>query len=112
MALDRIIRWKKRPDDIQPGQSRFALFVCDYFGEQIACSWQTDRWFITLPGKPTWPFASLGINGPPLQSERWIEVWIGKDSVDVMTRMQDHFTNSVAEGLAAAIAQFWGGERE
>jgi hypothetical protein len=44
--------------------------------------------------------------------ERFIEVYVADDNVDVMTRQADEFTNALAEGLASLIARKFKGKRE
>src|SRR5437667_6692563 len=69
--------------------------------------WSRNRWFVTLPGKPE----SMR-HRPAAHEERWFEVFIGTDSVDVITREADEFTNVVAEGFAKRIARMLDGKME
>lgn len=46
-------------------------------------------------------------NGSP--RPRWIEVWLGDDCIDVMTRQADDFTWWIAYDIANKIARFWSG---
>jgi hypothetical protein len=44
--------------------------------------------------------------------ERWFEVWVGQDCIDVITRMMDEVTNNIAQGFAKLCARWWEGEIE
>jgi hypothetical protein len=46
---------------------------------------------------------------PERERLRWLEVWENKDRtcLDVMTRLQDEFTNSLADGLIEVFRRFW-----
>lgn len=87
------------------------LFLEDLFQGMGKIS-QTGSWFtVSLPGKPSNPFQRLVEKPrPENQDERWIEVWVSSDSVEIMTRLQDTITNIIASGLASTIARFWEGE--
>ena len=39
------------------------------------------------------------------KKERFFEVWIGKDNIDVITRFADEFTNVVANGFSELVAR-------
>lgn len=60
------------------------------------------RWFATMPGPPE----------HTLDNERWFEVYIGSDNLDVITRQSDNFTNAVAAGFAERCARVFGGRLE
>jgi len=80
------------------------------------------RWIITLPGQPSFPFKRICEVPDPFsnhflchQKKRWFEVYVGslKDKktpgIDVITRMQDEFTNNIAEGYAKLVARYYEG---
>jgi hypothetical protein len=46
------------------------------------------------------------------ESERWIEVYVGDDNIDVITRRCDDITNVIAEGFAKLCARHWQGRLE
>lgn len=48
----------------------------------------------------------------PKDRPRWIEVWLSKDNLLVMTRSADEITNDIAAGLARIFARFWKGKYE
>lgn len=117
MALDRFVNFgadsaPRRRDDIE------ALLV-DYFdAAATSVSWERDRFFVHLVGK-TSPALARQHDVPdwyryvePERATRWIEVWLGEDCIDVMTRNQDELTNDLAAGLARLIARFWRGKLE
>lgn len=75
------------------------------------------RWTVLLPGKPR--SALQGVKGalrrPLPDDERWLEVYHQqgkKPYVDVITRAQDDFVCSLADGLVAVFARFYGGRVE
>lgn len=61
---------------------------------------------IKLSGRPShfqyeiakYPLSELGY-----PADRWIEFWFYGDSAGITTRMQDDYTNTLAEGLANFI---------
>jgi len=122
MAHDRFVRWKNR----RPSDADLRDVLTDYLGgcgaeiEEQAQPESPHPWFfITLPGKPTFPFGRLAemVGSPRAEAmtectERWFEVFVADDYVDVITRRGDEFTSVVARGFAALCARFWGGEME
>lgn len=103
MARDVVIRWKEKPTKKQIG-----YVLRDFFnGAATEIRWKKDRWFITLPGKPKKALGRVvDFDFPCRDDERWIEVWPdpkGK-SLYLMTRMQDHYTNALVDGMAKLIA--------
>jgi len=111
MALDRIIRFDKpfKP----PTRMELTTLLADYFQGIGGASWDKDRFFVTLPGRPCYALGRLAkIPFSELPEQRWIEVWKDRTSVDVITRTADDITNALAEGLAEIIARFWQGARE
>lgn len=114
MALDRFIYWNERRATPQ----QIEMLLHDYLGGIGELCWDKDRYYVTLPGKPTFPFKHLeptmvgAIENAESQRERWIEIWFGDDCLDVITRQTDHFTNDIAKGLAEMIANYWEGRLE
>ena len=117
MAFDRIVYWK---DKAPPRDAIEKLTRC-FFGEAAQVEWSENRLVCTLPG--TISPALRGQEGLPenrvhiyewehqQKRERWVEVWCGSDTVDVITREQDEFTAVLADGLSATLARFFKGER-
>lgn len=106
MASDRFIRW----GEDRPTKEQIQFVLEDYFGSAAEVKWDKDRFYVTLPGKPSFPFRRIVpdmARAAETQDERWIEVWMNEDSLDVMTRMMDHYTNDLARGLTAVIANYW-----
>ena len=115
MAQDRLIRWGAK----RPARADLGAALEDYLGgiaESVA--WREDRWFAVLKGTTRDPFRR--VEHPPVSrypeelqnAERWIEVWIGDSSIDVITRMQDEITNRIADGFAALCARHWNGKED
>lgn len=113
MALDRFVYWEsERPTQEEVGQ------VCeDYVKGLGAVEWNDpqSRFYIHLTGAYSCPQdrAKGGRFARPAPEPgfegRYIEVWIGEDCLDIMTRHQDDVTNAIAEGLAKFFARFWKG---
>jgi hypothetical protein len=117
MASDWFIYFEG--DAVGPTVDELGSVLRNFFGEGTTTKieWVADqsRWYVNLPGKPSHPYADfIDTEGRHRDDERWIEVWRDKDdgTVDVMTRMQDRYTNVLADGLARVIAQYWKGRLE
>lgn len=112
MAADRFI-WFKGDAKVPPKKDIESVLT-NFFGEAAKVEWVDGRFYATLQGKPTQPFAGLGLTGRlfPPDMERWIEVYVAKDNIDVITRQADTYTNVLADGVAKLFAHFWQGELE
>lgn len=115
MALDRFVRWR----DDRPNLSQVERVLQNFFGGAAEIRWGTDRFFVTLPGVRTFPFNGLGNPREASEAERsaedpvrMIEVWMDHNCLDILTRQQDEYTNSLAHGLAQMFARYWQGEVE
>jgi hypothetical protein len=111
MALDRFVKFGAR----RPSKEEVGLVLRDFFGPEAAkVEWEGDRFYVSLPGKNSFPFASLPDGGwnPFEGHERWIEIFVNDKQFDVITRLADEYTNVIAEGLAKMFARFWDGELE
>jgi hypothetical protein len=115
MACDRFVYFRK---DV-PSRERVQKILENFFGGCGTLSGSSNHpswWTIVLPGKPTSPFEGLpdGHRHPTFGNEtRWIEVILqveGGASLNVLTRVQDEFTNAIADGLARAFARFYQGK--
>lgn len=120
VALDRFVYWQT---SARPSRDDLQHVLEDYIDESGIISWETDRFFIKLVGRHSEAWrrcehkdmdaASLRLASARYRAEdRYIEVWIGFDCVDVMTRMADDFTNGVAARLAELLARLWDGKVE
>jgi len=111
MALDRFVYWKKKK---RPSRKKVKTLVEDFFkGLSLEITEQDNSLYILLPGKPHSPWARLLPSiGKEIQKERWIEVYIDTHYVDVITRLGDHITNVLAEGLTQLLAQYLDGRCE
>ena len=116
MASDRFI-WFKGEHKV-PSKDDVESVLKNFFGEGTATlSWGEGRFYATLPGTPSFPFRELpdALRDPfegEGDRERWIEVYMDTDNIDVMTRGMDEYTNVLAEGIAGMIARYWQGELE
>ncbi|MFH1098799.1 MAG: hypothetical protein V1723_02685 [Candidatus Uhrbacteria bacterium] len=114
MALDRIVYWKSR----RPTNRQIRMLLGDFFRGAAGIGWsgKGGRWSVCLPGRPSSPMRRVApkIAGPDeyFDRERWIEVFPGGSSVDVITRCADDYTNGIAERLADVIARCWDGDRD
>ena len=105
MALDRFVFWNEE----KPTRKELQQILEDYINIEGAVLWDTDRFMVTLPGKPLWLFQGVVPEKyrkmyPP---ERWFEVWLGKDCIDVLTRRADNFTDALAETFAVTVARYY-----
>lgn len=121
MAADRFVYWAER----KPTQAEVEAVLRNFFDEAATeIKWDKDRFFVTLVGKKSFVFKGLG---HPLEAAeladitdtRWgtgpirsIEIWLGSDTLDVMTRHGDAFTSALADGLVQVFARFWQGRVE
>jgi hypothetical protein len=111
MALDRFVRFGKKR---KPLREQIGLVVEDYFAS-IAKEVKFDhgRWYVTLPGNRTEALGRTTVAelGGKFMSdevrERWIEVVLGDDHVDVLTRSMDEPTNALAAGLERVLRRYF-----
>lgn len=114
MGIDRFVKWKKT----KPSLKSVMAVLRDYLGEgAVRITADEHRITALLVGKPSYPFKSVKAyakyrEASETHDERWIEVYVTKKNIDVITRQTDEYTNVVAEGFAVLAARFWGGERE
>jgi hypothetical protein len=111
MALDRFIDFEKKG----PTKKQVESVTRNFFGEGTTelIEWRGKSLVVKLAGKPSFPFADLepDMLGALQGKERWIEIcMVGR--LDVITRMQDEYTNVQAAGLAELFARYWDGEVE
>ncbi len=116
MPRDRVVRFD---EESQPrARADLKHLVEDYFGAVAASvEWQEDRFYVTLVGRPSCPARRIDwaphlVRRPYDDEVRSIEVWMGDDSIYVMTRMQDDLTSCLADGLVSLIARAWRGTLE
>ncbi len=126
MALDRFVYWK----DERPTDEQLKMIVEDFFGgagtlgDNYMKADGRPWWIVSLPGAPSHPLRrafGLGKDMPtvteenderdPVGKERWIEVYVAANYIDVMTRQMDHYTHCLAEGLANILCKAFKGER-
>ena len=94
---------KKGKDAKKPTRAEAKLVIKDFFGAAMLkeCRWGKDRFFVTLIGDWSQPLTHvvskelrkrIEATAPePGWEGRHLEVWLGDDSLDVMTRMQDEY---------------------
>lgn len=108
MALDRFIYWSG--DVKRPTKEEIGAALTKYIGGGGKVYWERDRYFVDLPGVPSNPSPYLDVPCP--YETRWFEVWLGDDSVDVLTREADEFTNALAKGFVELCTRYWKGQEE
>jgi len=108
MALDRVVNWDKE----KPTKAEAEAALTNFLGGVGILEWVQDRYYIHLPGTPTPTLRGLGKCVEVGYHVRWIEVWQDNDSLYVITRQADEFTNALAEKLAEIFANHWHGTRE
>lgn len=129
MSLDRIVKFAKETSR-RPCRREIEPILEDFFNGAAQIEWNTDRYFVSLPGTVSFAFRRLPyFKGTPRadhaqeeyneKRERWIELWTGKvadgeaiDKIDVLTRHQDDYTNALADSLAKIVALYFDGEQE
>jgi hypothetical protein len=100
MAIDRFINFE---DGKCPSFEQVRDVCVHYIGGSGTITSEPPRVFAEVPGVSHSPLA---------RPERFIEVYVDDNNVDVMTREGDEFTNALAEGLASLIARKFEGKRE
>lgn len=112
MAIDRFVRWLVE----RPTMSLLRMTLEDYLGNALF-DLHIDGKRITarLIGKPSFPFRRhVGYKKMTAASEqreeRFFEVYVEKDHIDVITRQTDEFTNVVAAGFAELCRRRWQGK--
>lgn len=114
MAADRFVYFE---GDRAPSSAEVECILEDFFNGVGELKRDGARWTVLLPGKPR--SALQGVKGalrrPFPDEERWLEVYHQhgkKPYVDVITRAQDDFVCSLADGLVAVFARFYRGRVE
>lgn len=115
MAADTFVYWKNKK---KPTRKELTVVLEDYMRGLGKVRWDRDRFFVDIPGKVSWPFARIlpdtnkakAMAEDPM--ERWFEVYVGKDNIDIITRQMDELTNNIATGFAKLCARYWEGELE
>ena len=120
MASDTFVYWNEE----RPTKDDLHACLQDYLAEiATEIRWDRDRFFVTLVGRPSFPFARVGPSTPAMrQAEleravgadgtprpRWFEVVIDSESIDVITRQADEITMNIARSFAALCARAWDG---
>lgn len=124
MAIDYFVLFKHR----QPIKSDLKMLLEDYLNGAGSIDYSKEeeqgRWYVTLPGLPSFPFKrlepDLGARQEMLPDERWFEVYVGHihqspedgmgPNIDVITRMADEYTNVVALGFAELVVRYYQAE--
>jgi hypothetical protein len=116
---ETVVRWTTSD---RPSAGDIRTVLEDYLGAlALGIAWDRDRFLVSLPGTPRWPFQRVGpateaqrASWPELakkhdgsERSRWFEVWLGDDCMFVMTREMDPVTCAIAEGFAAHAARAW-----
>lgn len=120
VAADNFVYWQGKK---KPTHSEVESVIHNFFsGALTSCEWEDNskRFMVCLPGVANSPFHGISENAKKRDNEshtppfdkRWIEVIPAHECLDVLTRMQDEYTQVLARGLAAAFARYWGGRLE
>jgi hypothetical protein len=115
VSRDVDVHWTTRE---RPRREDVRKTLEHYLGGAGEVRWDagTARFYATLPGRPTHPFAwdPTAVAMPEPGDLRLFEVWPDPRGrcLCVITRMQDEFTNNVAAGFAALCARRWRGRIE
>lgn len=114
MAADRFVYFE---GDRAPTSAEVERILENFFNGVGEIKLDGSRWTVLLPGKPRSPLQ--GVKGALARAfpddERWLEVYHQqgtKPYVDVITRAQDDFVCSLADGLVAVFARFYRGQVE
>ncbi|MBI4434035.1 hypothetical protein HY632_04630 [Candidatus Uhrbacteria bacterium] len=109
MALDRIVHWR----DCRPTTDAVQLLLEDFFNGAATITLRNDRWFCALPGTPKNPFRravpDIALPQACYREQRYIEVILDQNSIDIITRDQDPFVDGLAKRLQELFAQGWSG---
>lgn len=111
MGRDRFVYWK----DQKPTREEVITVLEDYLGGVGSIVDDKDRLFANLPGKGTHPLARIKDAKIPEdihRVERWFEIYIDPEYIDIITRQHDQFTNYVADGFVEVMARWWNGRVE
>jgi hypothetical protein len=122
MAHDVFVHWKDSSK--KPTREEVEHVIRDFFGQAASeIFWGNGRFFVTLASSRSNPLAHLDIIPEEMRriidSERerdgggrHMEVWLGDDCLDVITRRQDEFVHACQDGLAKVFARVWEGRIE
>jgi len=117
MGLDRFVLFQNE----KPTLEELKLILEDYLGGLGNIDYQEGCWFVTFPGKPSFPFKRSHPDhawaGASLHDERWFEVYVGSldqehgenmgPNVDIITRFQDELVGNIADGFAKLLRRFY-----
>lgn len=117
MACDRFIHFKKGE---VPSKDDVKIVLEDYLGAFMTKNrWEAGRWIAQLVGNKSYPFQRLlpDSNRALMYAEtpkedRWLEVYIDTDNIDVITRQADEVTMNIADGFAKLVVRYWKGKLE
>ena len=123
MARDTFVYWKNE----KPTKDEVQTILEDYLAGMVtSLTWRGGRFYVILPGAPSWPFQRVG-PATPAQRGAWLElaremdgaprsrcfeVYLDAEYVDVITRHDDEVTNAIASTFARLCARAWNGRVE
>lgn len=108
MSRDRFIRLGDTKTTIYEVEGLVRAFF-DEVLKEITSS--RGRLYLTLVGKYSNPTRNP-LPPEPGWEGRHLEVFLGEDYLDVITRQQDTFTNGAADALARTLSRFYGATLE
>lgn len=118
MSSDRFVYWNDR----KPTREQLQLVLEDYvrdLAESVEWDEEGSRFFVKLPGMGCHPATRIADDAVmermylmDQKTERWFEVFVCDDNVDIITRHGDRITHAIATEFARICAQFWQGRLE
>lgn len=122
MACDRFVRF---PKGKRPSKEDVGKALEDFLGAfMVSNKWGGGRWTATLVGTKSWPLRRIydqscetlrvmaAAHEEETSESRWIEVFLHRNTIDVITRRQDEATMRLADGFAQLAARYWRGQLE
>jgi hypothetical protein len=112
MGVDRFVYWRNE----HPTFDEIKMTFEDYLGGAcVRMHVDGPRITALLSGAPRYPFRrhkgfEKYAEAVEVHVERWIEVFVSKNNIDVITRQTDEFTNVVAQGFAELCRRCWHGK--
>jgi hypothetical protein len=113
MGIDRFVHWRNERPDFDTLKTTLE----DYLGAAGIVTVDGPRITAVLVGRPQYPFRrhpGFEKYAPAVEQrgERFFEVFVEKNKIDVITRQTDEFTNVLAQGYAELCRRCWHGKFE
>lgn len=99
MARDKFAKLPRIPTNEELKEE-----IENFFDGLALVTWEADRFFVVFPGvRPR--------NNPLPRGDRWVEVTLIGDNLDVLTREQDKAINALADALFRDLVHKFEGEK-